>query len=311
MSDFQHKFTGHELDRSMDERMDPAWVAGLKAREEARFLLLCKGKPLVILDTGGGVTEPAMLRAPEVDAAAQGLLDEAVFLGLDGAGTPLFACSIGEETDYIGEGSFEDVRILGIQARMGRQPLARVGLAKSLLEWHRLHRFCANCGAPTVIGNGGGKRDCPECGREHFPRVDPVVIMLVHRGENCLLARQTHFTHNMYSALAGFIEPGESLEESVRREVMEETRIKVGRVRYHSSQPWPFPSALMIGCLAEGLSDEITLDPRELEAARWFTRDEARAMLTQDHSDGLFTPFSFAIAHHLIHAWVDGKGDSE
>ena len=161
--------------------------------------------------------------------------------------------------------------------------------------------------AATDLADGGARRVCPACGRWHFPRVDPVVIMLVHRGEKCLLARQRHFTHNMYSALAGFIEPGESLEESVRREVMEEAGITVGQVRYHSSQPWPFPSALMIGCHAQGLSDDIAVDQTELEDARWFPRQEARGMLARNHSDGLFTPFSFAIAHHLIRAYVDGE----
>ena len=307
MSDHQHMFTGHELDRSTDERTDPAWVEALKASKEARFLLFARGKPLVDLDTGGGVTEPVLLTAAELERVAAGALEDAILLGLDAAQSPLFAYSIGAEQDYSGEGVFEDVRILGIQNRVARAQLARIGLAKSLLEWHRMHGFCATCGAKTNIGNGGAKRDCPSCQREHFPRVDPVVIMLVHRGEKCLLARQTHFTRNMYSALAGIIEPGESLEESVRREIMEEAGIEVGQVRYHSSQPWPFPSALMIGCHAQGLSDEITMDTKELEDARWFSRAEARDMLSQNHADGLFTPFSFAIAHHLIRAYADGE----
>lgn len=307
MSDHQHIFAGHGLDRASDRRTDKAWTERLRTRPEARFLVFQKARPLVHLDTGGGVTQPLLLSAQELDRVEPGGAAKALFLGLDAAAAPLFAHALGEEAIVGGDGQFEDLRVLGIQARIAPEPLARIGLAKSLLEWHRYHAFCSNCGAETEIVDGGAKRICPRCERWHFPRVDPVVIMLVHRGEKCLLARQRHFTHNLYSALAGFIEPGESLEESVRREVKEEAGIEVGRVRYHSSQPWPFPSALMIGCHAQGLSDDITLDETELEDARWFTREEAGAMLGQDHSGGLLTPFSFAIAHHLIRAYADGK----
>lgn len=307
MSDHQHIFTGHGLDRATDRRTDQAWIEALRAQPEARFLVFQKARPLVHLDTGGGVTQPVLLTADELDRIGRGAAAKALFLGLEVDGTPLFAHTLPDDAVVGGEGAFEDVRVLGIQARIAPEPLARVGLAKSLLEWHRLHAFCANCGTPTEVADGGAKRICPSCDRWHFPRVDPVAIMLVHRGEKCLLARQRHFTHNLYSALAGFIEPGESLEESVRREVLEEAGIRVGKVRYHSSQPWPFPAALMIGCHAQGLSDRITVDETELEDARWFTREEAAAMLAQNHSDGFFTPFSFAIAHHLIRAYAEGK----
>jgi NAD+ diphosphatase len=306
MSDHQHIFTGHGLDRATDRRTDRAWIEALRSAPEARFLLFQKAQPLVHLDTGGGVTEPVLLTAAALDRIEPGAGEKALFLGLDAAGAPLFAHAVPDDAAVGCDGAFEDVRVLGIQARIAPEPLARIGLARSLLEWHRYHAFCANCGAASEVFDGGAKRVCPKCGRWHFPRVDPVVIMLVHRGETCLLARQRHFTRNMYSALAGFIEAGESLEESVRREIMEETGVKVGRVRYHSSQPWPFPSALMIGCHAEGLSDDIAVDLTELEDARWFTREEARAMLSQNHTGGLFTPFSFAIAHHLIRAFADG-----
>jgi NAD+ diphosphatase len=307
MSDHQHIFTGHGLDRATDRRTDQAWIETLRAQPEARFLLFQKARPLVHLDTGGGVTQPVLLTAEALERVGPGAPEKALFLGLDAVGTPLFAHALPDDAVVGGDGAFEDVRVLGIQARIAPESLARIGLAKSLLEWHRHNSFCANCGAATEVADGGAKRICPACDRWHFPRVDPVAIMLVHRGEKCLLARQRHFTHNLYSALAGFIEPGESLEESVRREVMEEVGVRVGVVRYHSSQPWPFPSALMIGCHAQGMSDDITVDETELEDARWFTREEAGAMLAQSHSDGLFTPFSFAIAHHLIRAYVDGK----
>jgi NAD+ diphosphatase len=306
MSDLEHIFTRHGLNRAQKERMDPAWIQELKARDDAGFVLLHKGKPLVRRDANGGV-DHMVLRAGELDAISDDGAARAIFLGIDAAGAPLFALTVAESAaDELG-GELKDIRVLGYEAEIAPQPLARLGLAKSITEWHRYHGYCANCGAKTEMGEGGAKRDCPACGREHFPRVDPVAIMLVHRGEKCLLGRQTHFSANLYSTLAGFVEPGESLEETVRREVYEEAGIETGRVRYHSSQPWPFPSALMIGCTAEGLSDEITIDPDELEDARWFTRQEAADMLEQNHTGGFYTPFSFAIAHHLIRAYVNGE----
>lgn len=307
MSDHQHIFTGHGLDRANNQRTDAAWVADLRTRETARFLLLCGSRPLVRLDTGGGTTEPLLASARNLRWLPGIDLDGALFLGLDADGAPLFAASVPEDAVEALDGTAEDVRILGIQGRMPPAEIARVGLAKSLLDWHAHHAFCSTCGKPTVIGDGGGKRVCPACRREHFPRVDPVAITLVRRDGRCLLARQTRFTPNLYSALAGFIEPGESLEEAARREIAEEAGIRVGRVHYHSSQPWPFPSTLMIGCIGEGLNDEITLDMTELEDARWFTRDEAALMLRNAHPDGCFVPAPFAIGHHLIRAFASGE----
>lgn len=156
---------------------------------------------------------------------------------------------------------------------------------------------------------GGFKRVCTSCNAEHFPRTDPVVIMLVTRktdnGDTCLLARSPHFAPLTYSCLAGFVEPGETIENAVRREVREESGLPVGQVTYHASQPWPFPYSLMIGCFAQGLSDQITLDYEELEDGRWFTRDEARAMLDNVHTQGLRTPPAGAIASALIRHWVE------
>jgi NAD+ diphosphatase len=151
---------------------------------------------------------------------------------------------------------------------------------------------------------GGYRRDCPACGAEHFPRTDPVVIMLAIDGERCLLGRQARFAPAMYSCLAGFVEPGETIEDAVRRETAEEAGIAVGRVRYHASQPWPFPSSLMIGCHAEAISRDIVRDEAELEACRWFGRAEVQAMLAGLHPDGLKCPPDIAIAHHLIKAWA-------
>src|SRR5215204_2362647 len=158
----------------------------------------------------------------------------------------------------------------------------------------------------TAVSSAGFRRDCAACGTQHFPRTDPVAIMLVHRGEHCLLGRQARFIANSYSCLAGFIEPGETIEDAVRRETFEEAGIEVGAVRYGASQPWPFPSSLMIGCFGEALTEAITLDRDELEDGRWFAKDEVRLMLAREHPEGLITPPPMAIAHFLMRSWVEG-----
>jgi NAD+ diphosphatase len=152
---------------------------------------------------------------------------------------------------------------------------------------------------------GGYKRHCLNCNSEHFPRTDPVAIMLAVTQDRCLLGRSPHFIPGMYSALAGFIEPGETIEAAVRRETLEESGIRLGRVAYHASQPWPFPYSLMIGCFGEALNEDISFDGTELEDCRWFGRDEVRAMIAGDASSGIFVPPKAAIAHHLIRAWAE------
>jgi len=183
--------------------------------------------------------------------------------------------------------------------------------ARSLLDWHSRHGFCAACGAPSVVASGGWVRHCPDCKAHHFPRVDPVVIMLAVRGERCLLGRGHRRAGMRFSCLAGFMEPGETMEEAVRREIREESDIRIGRVRYLASQPWPFPSSLMMGFLAEALSEEITIDPEEIAEARWFERDEVRAMVERSRSDepvpGLPTlPPPLAIGHQIARRWAMG-----
>ncbi len=164
--------------------------------------------------------------------------------------------------------------------------LGALAEGKALLFWHAKHRFCANCSLPTVASAGGWRRECASCGTHHFPRTDPVVIMLAIDGERCLLGRQPRFPAGMYSCLAGFLEPGETIEDAVRREIAEEAGIATGTVTYLGSQPWPFPASLMIGCMVEAASTEITIDRQELEDARWFTRDEVKAMLAGRHPKG-------------------------
>ena len=187
------------------------------------------------------------------------------------------------------------------------EDLAIYGGARSLVDWHARHRFCANCGAPTKLAKGGWQRNCDSCGAQHFPRTDPVTIMLVEHEDRLLLGRQPRFPPRMYSALAGFVEPGETIEEAVAREIHEEAGVRVRDVRYVASQPWPFPSQLMIGCTSVADDPELTIDTTELDDARWFTRaelEEARAA-GEHGTDLLYFPRPFAIAHHLITWWLD------
>lgn len=187
------------------------------------------------------------------------------------------------------------------------EDLAIYGGARSLIDWHARHRFCANCGSPTKLVKGGWQRHCDGCGADHFPRTDPVTIMLVEHEDRLLLGRQPRFPPKMYSALAGFVEPGETIEEAVAREIHEEAGVRVRDVRYIASQPWPFPSQLMIGCTSVADDPELTIDTTELEDARWFTRaelEEARAA-GEHGTDLLYFPRPFAIAHHLVTWWLD------
>lgn len=198
-----------------------------------------------------------------------------------------------------------DLRSIAVRGLVPAEELGILAMAKSMLDWHNRHRFCASCGASTQAAQAGFRRDCTACSAQHFPRTDPVVIMLVTRGDKCLLGRQSRFVDRMYSCLAGFLEPGETIEAAVRRETFEEAGVRVGEVRYLASQPWPFPSSIMIGCHAEAISEEINFDREELEDARWFTKDDVRRMLEGTHEQ-FAAPSPIAIANHLIREWVKG-----
>jgi NAD+ diphosphatase len=197
------------------------------------------------------------------------------------------------------------MRSIATQALLPRPIVGVLAQAKSLMSWHARHQFCANCGQPTHLAAAGWRRECTACGAAHFPRTDPVVIMLASAGERCLLGRQARFPKGMYSALAGFLEPGETVEDAVRREIREEAGIEIGGVSYVASQPWPFPASLMIGCFALAKTRDVVLDGAELEDARWFDRDELRAMFAGTHPGGLTAPNPIAIAHHLLKAWLE------
>ncbi|MBV9046523.1 MAG: NAD(+) diphosphatase, partial [Alphaproteobacteria bacterium] len=247
-------FTGNPLDRASEKRTDAEWIAA-KRRDPSSFILpMWRLQPFII---GPEKAQPPV----ELGLLKPGLCDSlaapdaaCVFLGLEGDNA-MFALDISaarspsDEGPLAGLGHFRDARAAG--ATLPMKDAAIMGEAKAMIDWHNRHGFCANCGARSALMDGGWRRVCPECKTEHFPRTDPVVIMLAVNGDACLVGRNARFPGNFYSALAGFMEPGESIEEAVQRELMEEVACKVGKVHYHSTQPWPFPSSLMIGCIAE------------------------------------------------------------
>jgi NAD+ diphosphatase len=252
--------------------------------------------------------EPGTALLGAGDLGRLGTPEEQVFLGaLDGRPVAAFlhAAEVGELYKEDPAYGVADLRSIAMRGFVAPQEQGLLAMAKSLLDWHRRHRFCAQCGAPTAPTQAGFRRDCAACHAQHFPRTDPVVIMLVTDGERCLLGRQSRFLPGMYSCLAGFVEPGETVEDAVRRETFEEAGVRVGAVSYWMSQPWPFPSSLMIGCVGEALTSEIVIDRDELEDARWFSRDETGLMLEGRHPENLFAANPIAIAHHLIRKWAD------
>jgi NAD+ diphosphatase len=291
------------VQRAAERRDDLGFLASLE--HDPRCGAYAISGENVILRKDGGANDP--LFTPS-DARALAAATETIFLGfvdgcarlgigIDGAGFE----SLKSRADLL----VTDLRSIAVQGLVQPDHLPALAEAKALLNWHLRHRFCSNCGAATRVLNGGWRRDCLHCKAQHFPRTDPVEIMLTIDGERCLLGRAARFVPNSWSCLAGFVEPGETIEEAVRRETAEETGIVCGHVRYFQSQPWPFPSSLMIGCHAQALSGEIVIDRNELEDARWFGREEAALMLARKHPQGLITPPPVAIAHHIIRAWVE------
>jgi NAD+ diphosphatase len=291
-------FAGSRLDRADHVRCDPDALAAVMDWR-ARLLLLDGLDPVLTSDN-------TLSWATLSDADPE---SELVFLGLD-AGRGCFAAV---PPRLSGSMAPANPRIWAVMATLDAEELATYGGARSIVDWHARHRFCARCGNPTVLFKGGWQRNCSnsDCKAEHFPRVDPVTIMLVEHEDSILLGRQPRFPAGNYSALAGFVEPGESIEEAVAREVLEEAGVKVRDVSYVASQPWPFPSSLMIGCHAWADDPAVTVDENELEDARWFTRAvvlDAMTAIEHDEPGGAFrAPPRHAVANHLMRWWV-GRG---
>lgn len=310
-------FTQNPLNRMSDRREDAAFISGLRSRTDTKTIVIARDMPL---SDQGEILFP-------VNAVAEfGAASEEVFLGLWND-APIFARlledSASEVLEVADEGGLLDTRVIRLKARhdlaltdtrslavkelVSPQILGILAQAKAVLHWHNTHRFCGRCGSKTALAASGWRRDCPQCNAQHFPRTDPVVIMLAVDGDRCLLGRQARFPQGMYSCLAGFLESGETLEDAVRREIFEEAGIRIGKVQYLGSQPWPFPASLMMGAIAQATSTEITIDAVELEDARWFARQEAQALLDGTHFKGLNSPVKMAIAHHLLKAWLEGS----
>ena len=295
-------YTGSPLDRASSMRDDEAFIAARLADPASLFVPVWRarslmrgvedGKPEAVFLTGAAAEACRMVGGPWVFL---GLMGEAAVFGVDVSAAedplPLLADTVAV---------FEDLR--AVSGALPEREASVLAHARGLLHWRTRHRFCGVCGAPCEPKSAGNVVICTACATQHFPRTDPAVIMLVWRGDRCLLGHSQRFPRaTMYSTLAGFVEPGESLEEAVAREVHEESNIAVGRVQYHSSQPWPFPASIMLGFYAEGLTEEITIDPGELRDARWFSRADLRAHETL----GFSLPRRDSIARRLIEDWLE------
>lgn len=300
-------FGGSGLDRAAHLRTDPP---------QGDVLPLWRGK--VLMDTSGEMRVPVFL-PPDHDMFSVSK-EPAVFLGMDD-GAPRFARDMSawtpEETAET-LGAFTDpseqhhpslpetrlfVELRANMTHLTPRGAELVATGKALLEWHRTHRFCAKCGTPSNMSEGGWQRVCPDCKAHHFPRTDPVVIMLITHGNSVLMGRSPQWPEGMYSLLAGFVEPGETIEAAVRREVLEESGIRVGEVRYLSSQPWPFPTSLMFGCQGFATSTEITIDPVEIEDALWVTREEMMDSIAGANPE-MRPARQGSIARFLIEKWL-------
>ena len=288
----QNVFAGAFVDRSGHRRKDAAWLKSLFSSPDACFAPVWQGRCLI----EGDPPRLSFLGHRRVDSLASP--DDMVFLGMF-RGRPAFAFDIeSDDAPFAETGQFHDLRYLG--SVLAAEEANLVAHAIALINWHRMQRFCGHCGARTHATAGGNTRTCSaaDCDRVIFPRVDPAIIVLVTRGDRCLLGRQSSWPEGRYSTIAGFVEPGESLEDAVRREVREETDVLVGDVRYHSSQPWPFPSSLMLGFVAKATSQAIELVDGELEDACWFTRKECRSGFPK-------LPFRLSIARRLVDHWLE------
>ena len=301
-------FSQNPLNRAGHERNNPEWLTEQAHRPEALFVPVWHLNPLILpaLEPTQGRDVGWLPRSAMGPELAQWPV---VFLGINRRNKPLFAVDVSSLADpehqgpFANMGQFEDIRGLAAGEDMSAGDLAILAQARALIDWHARHPFCAQCGGETIAADAGYKRICLQCQAEHFPRTDPVVIMLAIDGDRCLLGRQAGWPATMYSALAGFIEPGETLEEAVAREMVEEAGIRVSEVRYMGCQPWPFPASLMIGCVATAETTEIINDAQELEDARWISREEARAALAG--TGEISAPPPMAIAHHLLRYFVD------
>ncbi len=317
----QVTFGGAGLNRAAHIRGDAEKLSQAQGDPAARCVLLWRGKLLVQGDRLDRLALQPMSH-PLNTRGPGGIVSAPIFLGLDASDAPLFALDISnwaaEGLDLTGVGAFVDrteqqhpdlseghvfAELRRIMTRLSPLDAELAATAKAVIGWHETHKFCAKCGAPSEISQAGWQRSCPTCGAQHFPRTDPVVIMLITHGDAVLMGRSPGWPEGMYSLLAGFVEPGETLEAAVRREVMEEAGVPVGAVSYLSSQPWPFPASLMFGCAGEALSRDIVIDPVEIEDAMWVSKTEMMQAFAGEHPT-LLPARKGAIAHFLLQNWL-------
>src|SRR3954465_2692090 len=301
-------FVTHILDRAAHLRSNDEKLFALESQRNAGAYVIYRDSLVVKQEADG----PRVLLSVD-EAVKLGANPGTIFLGLrDGA--PVFgmgiAAAAAEKLLGRDDVAVTELRGMVMQGAVPTEQLSAIAMAKSMGSWHQRHGYCANCGTRTAMKEGGWKRDCPNCKVEHFPRTDPVVIMLVTHGDRCLLGRQKQFLPGMWSCLAGFVEVAETIEDAVRREIFEESGIRCTDVCYSMTHPSPYPPPLSTGCAARATSDEIVVDKAELEDARWFTRDEGTLMHSRTHPDGMCAAHPFAIAHHLIGRWVHDRTDA-
>ena len=297
-----HSFAGNILDRSEVERRDPNWISSLISNPETKFLLAKN----LLFPVESKSKELVWLTKKSLSQISDTISEDLCYLLGTKDNVGYFALDITNLTvNTLATWEIVEPREIALSAT--ETDVAIMAQAKSQIYWHSSHRYCSKCGSLSMPQKGGIVRTCQSCEMQHFPRTDPVVIMLVYKDQHCLLGQNRRRANGFYSALAGFMDHAESIEEAVRREVKEESGVDIKSVLYHSSQPWPYPHSLMIGCLAEATDTQISIDEEELSDVRWFSREEIiRAFEAQSkgESHNFYLPGSIAIAHHLIKYWA-------
>ncbi len=297
-------YTTVKLDRLDPQRSDPKWLDTIIYEAESKILLLWRGKYLMQGEYGPIAISPS--QSPELLAQA----DERLFLGRDDAGINWFTLDFSslQETErpQLNEKNLQWRDMRSVAPLLDRDTAALMGYPLSLMRWHRRHRFCGSCGHPTITANSGHTRCCTnnDCKVEHYPRTDPAIIVLIEHADQLLLGRQSWWNNGMHSLLAGYVEPGESLEDAVHREIWEEAGILVQNIRYHSSQPWPYSSSLMLGFCAEAKTTDIQVNTDELESADWFSLEQLRQ---HESAENFSLSRKDSISRVIIDQWIRQK----
>ena len=310
--DFPQPHIGAEqtLDRMAEKRNDKAWIEEQLADANSRFLLFADLSLAVDANADRSETKLRWYTPDQVRELGADL-SESFLLGCNGENHAVFAVSLSEAQAKTVPGGMDalkplvDLRSLAMQGALRPDDLSLAGMGRALAAWHIMCKCCGRCGGHTIMRDAGWRRQCWACGQEFYPRSDPAIIVLITDGTRCLLGHHKRYAHKFYSTLAGFVEPGEDFEACVRREMREETGVRIGEVTYMASQPWPFPHLMMVGCWAQALTTELTLEEEELHDARWFTRDDVKLMIEDKHPEGFTVPGPHSIAFALIKSFVE------